>query len=86
MGNPFIFGDVVKGEHFIDREEELRTLTLDLSGGQNVLLFSPRRYGKTSLIIRAMEELEAKRLLDREDGSCGLSDIFFAEWVRRKIA
>lgn len=72
MENPFIFGDVVKDEHFTDREEELRTLTLDLSGGQNVLLFSPRRYGKTSLIIRVMEELKAKGLI------CVYVDLFRA--------
>lgn len=63
MENPFVFGEVVKGEHFADREEELKTLTLDLASGQNVLLFSPRRYGKTSLIVRAMETLEAKGLV-----------------------
>lgn len=63
MENPFVFGEVVKGEHFADREDELKTLTLDLAGGQNVLLFSPRRYGKTSLIIRVMEALKTKGLV-----------------------
>lgn len=63
MENPFVFGEVVKGEHFADREDELKTLTLDLAGGQNVLLFSPRRYGKTSLIVRVMEALKAKGLV-----------------------
>lgn len=63
MENPFIFGDVVKGEHFADREEELKTLSLDLAGGQNVLLFSPRRYGKTSLMIRVLDNLKAKGIV-----------------------
>jgi len=63
MENPFLFGNVVKGDYFTNREEELKTLTLDLSSGQNVLLFSPRRYGKTSLIIRVLEELKAKGLV-----------------------
>jgi hypothetical protein len=56
--NPFVYGDVVKGAYFTDRESELRELKLDLSSGQNVLVFSPRRYGKTSLIIKALDELE----------------------------
>jgi AAA+ ATPase superfamily predicted ATPase len=63
MENPFIFGEVAKGRQFTDREEELRTLMLDLSSGQSVLLFSPRRFGKTSLIIRILEQLKAKGLL-----------------------
>ncbi len=63
MENPFIFGDVVKGDYFTDREEELRTLTLDLASGQNLLLFSPRRYGKTSLIIRVLDNLKAKGIV-----------------------
>jgi len=63
MENPFIFGEVVQGPHFTDRVEELKTLTVDLSSGQNVLLFSPRRYGKTSLIFRAMEVLGKRGIL-----------------------
>lgn len=63
MENPFIFGDVVKGDYFTDREEELRTLTLDLASGQNILLFSPRRYGKTSLIIRVLDNLKTKGII-----------------------
>jgi len=57
MENPFVYGDVVKGKYFTDREEELKELKLDLSSGQNVLIFSPRRYGKTSLIIKVLDEL-----------------------------
>ena len=72
MENPFVFGDVVKGEHFADREEELKTLALDLSSGQNILLFSPRRYGKTSLIMRVLEDLKSKGLV------CVYVDLFRA--------
>ena len=58
MENPFVYGDVVKGEYFADREEELKELKSDLSSSQNVLIFSPRRYGKTSLIIKVLDELK----------------------------
>ena len=57
MKNPFIFGDVVKGEYFTNREDEIKELTLDLLSGQNILLFSPRRYGKTSLILKVLDNL-----------------------------
>jgi hypothetical protein len=58
MKNPFIFGDVVKGEYFTNRENETKEIKLDLSSGQNILLFSPRRYGKTSLILKVLDELK----------------------------
>lgn len=58
MKNPFLYGDVVKGEYFTDREDEIKEIKLDLSSGQNILLFSPRRYGKTSLILKVLDELK----------------------------
>jgi len=63
MKNPFVFGDVVKGEYFTDREEEIRELTSDLSSGQNILLFSPRRYGKTSLILKVSDNLKKEDII-----------------------
>ncbi|RLF31224.1 MAG: hypothetical protein DRJ99_00170, partial [Thermoplasmata archaeon] len=50
MENPFIFGKAVTGENFIDREREIKELKSSLLSGQNILLFSPRKIGKTSLI------------------------------------
>lgn len=61
--NPFVYGVVVEGEHFADREEELIQLVSDLESGQNVILYSPRRYGKTSLILRVLEELERRKVI-----------------------
>jgi hypothetical protein len=58
--NPFIYGKVVKGKYFADREKEIETLTKELSRGQNVILFSPRRYGKTSLILNVFDTLREK--------------------------
>lgn len=48
--NPFKYAEVVTGEDFVNREDELKELISDLLSGQNVILYSPRRYGKTSLI------------------------------------
>ncbi|MBN2097818.1 MAG: AAA family ATPase [Candidatus Omnitrophica bacterium] len=63
MKNPFVFGDVVKGEYFTNREDELKELTSDLSSGQNILLFSPRRYGKTSLIMKILDNLKKEGII-----------------------
>jgi len=53
--NPFIFGKVVKGEHFCDREEEMEQIRKMVSSKQHIVVISPRRYGKTSLVINALE-------------------------------
>lgn len=52
--NPFVYGEVVPAAAFVDREAELDRLTRDLLAGQKVFLISPRRYGKSSLVRRAL--------------------------------
>ncbi len=54
--NPFSFGDLALDEAFTDRTDELSELSSDMRNGQNVVVFAPRRYGKTSLIWRATQE------------------------------
>jgi hypothetical protein len=54
MENPFVYGEVVPAAAFVDRETELDRLVADLGSGQKVFLISPRRYGKSSLISRAL--------------------------------
>jgi uncharacterized protein len=54
--NPFTFGDLALDDAFTDREDELRELTADVRNGQNVLVYAPRRYGKSSLVLRAAQE------------------------------
>lgn len=61
--NPFFFGEVVTGESFTDRINEIETLTRELRGGHNIFLISPRRYGKTSLIINVLKRLKKEGLL-----------------------
>src|SRR5207302_58828 len=54
MDNPFVYGEVVPAPAFVNRVAELNRLVTDLAGGQKVFLISPRRYGKSSLIRRAL--------------------------------
>lgn len=58
MTNPFVYGEVVPAASFVDREVEVDRLTRDLLAGQKVFLISPRRYGKSSLVRRALEAAE----------------------------
>jgi hypothetical protein len=57
--NPFRYGELALDEAFTDREAETRELKADIRNGQNVVLFAPRRYGKSSLVWRASQELIA---------------------------
>lgn len=52
--NPFVYGEVVPAAAFVNRTDELRRLAGDLQASQKVFLISPRRYGKSSLIRRAL--------------------------------
>lgn len=61
--NPFTFGDLALDEAFTDRENELRELTSDMLNGQNVLVYAPRRYGKSSLVLRAAQDALRKKAL-----------------------
>ena len=57
--NPFRYGALALDESFTNREDELAELTADVSNGQDVVIFAPRRYGKSSLVWRASQELVA---------------------------
>jgi hypothetical protein len=63
MSNPFVYGEVVPDEAFVDREVEIDRLITDLGGGQKVFLISPRRYGKSSLIRQALGALTRRGAL-----------------------
>src|SRR5438105_5615217 len=58
--NPFNFGDLALDDTFTDREAELAELESDIRNGQNVVVFAPRRYGKSSLVWRATQQLVSR--------------------------
>ncbi len=54
--NPFKFGTVVDEPYFINRKEELAKIDSLIRSENHLLIISPRRYGKTSLIRKALKE------------------------------
>jgi hypothetical protein len=50
MRNPFLVSGYISKEYFCDREEESKNLIKLVTNGNNVVLISPRRMGKTGLI------------------------------------
>jgi AAA+ ATPase superfamily predicted ATPase len=61
--NPFIYGGMVSGETFCDREAEIAELMEDIRSKQHVIVFSQRRMGKTSLVSKVLEEARSKGLI-----------------------
>ena len=58
--NPFQYGSPADAEHFTGRKRELLDMVSRMTDGINVVLISPRRYGKTSLLLRAEEQLRRR--------------------------
>jgi len=54
--NPFKFGTVVDGPFFTNREEEIARVKSFLKGKNHLIMISPRRFGKTSLIKKILGE------------------------------
>ena len=87
MPNPFVYGEVVPPDAFVDREDELARLIADLGSGQKVFLISPRRYGKSSLMRRAIDTLERRGVLAVElTVSSYSSYVAFLEGFARAVA
>ena len=59
MRNPFNYLQFAKGDQFYDRREMLADLRSRFMSGQtNVVIYGPRRYGKSSLVAVLAEQLE----------------------------
>jgi len=56
ISNPFIATGKIPAEYFCDRKEETKRLTQSLTNGANVVLMSPRRVGKTQLMLYCFDQ------------------------------
>jgi hypothetical protein len=60
--NPFPIGLPVTGAELADRETELETVRKEVLAGSRLFLISPRRYGKTSLLLESRTRLQAEKI------------------------
>lgn len=58
MENPFVFGKIITGDHFLDRDKEQERLQRNIHSGINSMLVSPRRWGKSSLVRQVAERIQ----------------------------
>ncbi len=70
--SPFIYGTTVIDEAFINRKDEIKKLSANLTGGINTTLISPRRWGKSSLVEKTIDGM-AK---DNKDIRVAMIDLF----------
>lgn len=57
MRSPFQFGKVVTGDAFTNRNKEIERLQSNFQNHVHTILISPRRWGKSSLVRKAANEL-----------------------------
>jgi len=85
--NPFKYGKVVSDPYFVNRKNEINEISLNLRDGNNLILYAPRRYGKTSLVLKILENLKQKSecLIIYFDFFQVLSEESFIELYAKKI-
>lgn len=87
MKNPFVFGEEVTGVHFCNRRDEITRLSNYMEASNKVLLYSPRRWGKTSLIKEVVSRLPRnKYIVVYADLYSVLREEHFSQIVARAFA
>lgn len=57
---PFIYGTTVSVKSFTNREDEIAKLSSNLTQGINTTIISPRRWGKSSLVEKVIQNINEK--------------------------
>ena len=69
--NPFIYEGYEGADYFCDRTEETEKLIVSMQNGRNITLVSPRKIGKTCLILHTFNRIKQ---LDK-DAVCIYTDL-----------
>ena len=90
--NPFKFGVLVDDEFFTDRINELKEVLWTLNSENHLILISPRRFGKSSLVAKAIKEsgrpcisLNMQNILSVEDFASKLLRELFRIYPMERI-
>ena len=76
MSNPFRFRELSPGDPFCNRLQEQKRLLSCGHAPANVVLFSPRRYGKTSLTRRVQAQLSERGFVTVYVDFFGVSSVY----------
>ena len=61
MQSPFFFFYRIGSKSFVNRTEEIKRLMLNLRSGINTMIISPRRWGKSSLVVETAKRLSKEK-------------------------
>lgn len=81
--NPFKFGSIVDSKYFTNRKSELKQLQGIINSDVHLILISPRRFGKSSLIHKIVTELN--RPVISIDLQIITSEIDLAEQILNRV-
>lgn len=81
--NPFKFGTIVDSKFFTNRKNESKQLKSMIHSDVHIIMISPRRFGKSSLIHKILSEI--KRPVISLDIQMLTSEIDFAEQLLNRI-
>jgi uncharacterized protein len=60
MNRPFNYGKLAENSYFTNRTKEMKWLEMQINAGINCILVSPRRWGKSSLLLHTSAEIKKK--------------------------
>ena len=75
MKNPFKFGTIVEDEFFTDRKEDLQYICRVMDSENHLALISPRRFGKSSLVLKAAKQLKRPFIMLNMQGITSTKDL-----------
>ena len=75
MENPFKFGTIVEEEFFTDRVNEVAYITQFLQSANHLILISPRRFGKSSVVAKALKQSKRKHITVNLQQVTSVSDL-----------
>ena len=81
MDNPFKFGTIVEEEYFTDRVKEVAYIKQFLKSANHLVLISPRRFGKSSVVAKAVKESGRKHITVNLQQTTSIAD-FSAKLLR----
>ena len=62
MENPFKFGTIVEEEYFTDRVKEVAYIKEFVNSANHLVIISPRRFGKSSVVAKAVKQTGRKHI------------------------
>ena len=75
MENPFKFGTIVEEEYFTDRVDEVRYISQFVNSANHLILISPRRFGKSSVVAKAVKQSGRKSITINLQQVTSVSDL-----------